>query len=170
MKINTLVYSALFAALTAVGAVIIIPLPFSPVPITLQTFFTFLAGGLLGSKAGAISQILYLFLGAVGLPVFSGGQGGLPILAGPTGGFLLALPLAAFIAGINRNNKKSNIISFSIALIIIYIFGVSGLMLQTGLNLKEAILTGMAPFLIGDALKIFVAIYIVDKIPAKFKP
>jgi biotin transport system substrate-specific component len=88
-----------FALLTALAAQIRIPLPFTPVPMTLQVLIVLLAGYLLGPLAGAGSMALYLTLGSGGLPVFSGGGGGLSVLGGFTGGYLLALPAAALVTG-----------------------------------------------------------------------
>ncbi len=76
----------LFAALTAVGAYVAVPLPFSPVPVTLQTLFVYLSGLVLGGRRGALSQLVYLLLGASGIPVFAGGRGGVGVIFGPTGG------------------------------------------------------------------------------------
>jgi biotin transporter BioY len=86
-----------FALMTAIGAQI--EIPHYPVPYTLQTFFVLLAGGLLGRRNGFLSMLTYLFVGAVGLPVFSGYASGLPRLLGPTGGYLLSFPLAAYLIG-----------------------------------------------------------------------
>lgn len=85
------------AVLTAVGAQI--EIPHQPVPFTLQTFFVLLTGAFLGKRSGAISMVLYLMLGLIGLPVFSGGACGLGKIIGPTGGYLLAFPFAAFVIG-----------------------------------------------------------------------
>lgn len=98
-RTRLLILSALFAALTAVGSWISIPLPFSPVPINLATLSVFLAGGLLGPAGGAASQAVFVALGAVGLPVFHSFTGGVGILAGPTGGYLIGYIAAAWIAG-----------------------------------------------------------------------
>lgn len=89
----------LFAALTALGARVAIPLPFTPVPVTLQVLFPLLAGLLLGSKRGALSQAEYVAAGLVGLPVFAKGGSGLAYLFGPTGGYLLGFIVAAFAVG-----------------------------------------------------------------------
>ncbi len=89
----------LFAALTALGARVVIPLPFTPVPVTLQVLFPLLAGLLLGSKRGALSQAEYLAAGLAGLPVFAKGGAGLAYLFGPTGGYLLGFVVAAFVVG-----------------------------------------------------------------------
>jgi biotin transport system substrate-specific component len=92
-----MIYAAMFGAATAMGAYIMIPLP--PVPITLQTLFVVLAGALLGGRLGALSQVVYLLLGIIGLPVFHGGKGGLGILLGPTGGYLVGFIAAAYVVG-----------------------------------------------------------------------
>jgi biotin transport system substrate-specific component len=86
-----------FALLTAIGAQI--EIPNQPVPFTMQTFFVLIAGALLGKRGGAISMSLYLILGTIGLPVFSGGAFGLAKIVGPTGGYLLSFPIAAFVVG-----------------------------------------------------------------------
>ena len=88
-----------FALAPAAGAYIAIPLPFTPVPITLQPLFVILAGALLGPWAGATSMAMYLTLGAIGAPVFSGGHAGLPWLMGPTGGYL---------AGFSRTSRQAS--------------------------------------------------------------
>jgi biotin transport system substrate-specific component len=85
------------AVLVAIGAQI--EIPNQPVPFTMQTFFVLLSGALLGKRDGAISMSLYLILGAIGLPVFSGGAFGLAKISGPTGGYLLSFPIAAFVVG-----------------------------------------------------------------------
>ncbi len=86
-----------FAILTAIGAQI--EIPNQPVPFTFQTFFVLLSGALLGKRAGTASMGLYLILGAIGLPVFSGGAFGVARIFGPTGGYLLSFPIAAFVVG-----------------------------------------------------------------------
>ena len=88
-----------FALLTALGAFVRIPLPFTPVPVTLQTFFVLAAGIYLGSRDAALSQLGYLAIGAVGLPVFAGGGAGFGHFLGVTGGYLIAFPIAAAMVG-----------------------------------------------------------------------
>ena len=99
----------LFAALTALGARVAIPLPFTPVPVTLQVLFPLLAVLLLGSKRGALSQAEYVAAGLAGLPVFAKGGSGLAYFLGPTGGYLLGFIAAAFVVGemaaMNRRNS-----------------------------------------------------------------
>jgi biotin transport system substrate-specific component len=94
-SIKGLVYAALFGALTAAGAFIVIPL--LPVPITAQTFFLNIAAVLLGGSLGAVSQFIYVMLGVVGIPVFAGGKAGLGVIFGPTGGYLLGFIISAFL-------------------------------------------------------------------------
>lgn len=105
LSIQELCSIAIMTALTAVLAQISIPLPMM-VPMTMQTFAVTLAGILLGSKCGAISMGIYLLLGAVGVPVFTGFRGGLQSLIGPTGGFLLSFPLMAYIIGKGMELRK----------------------------------------------------------------
>jgi len=108
INIRQMTLTSLFAALTAVGGFISIPL--YPVPLTLQTLFTLLAAMILGSVMGASSQIIYVLLGVIGLPVFAGFKAGIGILFGPTGGFLLGFIISAYIIGkIVELKKEKNI-------------------------------------------------------------
>ncbi|MCX6133574.1 MAG: biotin transporter BioY [Ignavibacteriales bacterium] len=86
-----------FAVFTAIGAQI--EIPHHPIPFTLQTFFVLLAGGLLGKRNGFLSMLMYLGMGAIGMPVFSSGSAGLARLLGPSGGYLLSFPIAAYLIG-----------------------------------------------------------------------
>ena len=107
--LRELALMTLFAALTALGARVAILLPFTPVPVTLQVLFPLLAGLLLGSKRGALSQAEYVAAGLAGLPVFAKGSSGLAYFLGPTGGYLLGFIAAAFVVGelaaMNRRNS-----------------------------------------------------------------
>lgn len=163
---------SLFAALTAVGAFISIPL--APVPITLQSLFTLLAGMILGSTLGAASQIIYVFLGAIGLPIFSSFTAGAGVLFGPTGGYLFGFIIASYIIGkIIELKREKNIFYYLLAgligTIIIYIIGVAQLSLVTGIGIKKAIAVGMLPFLPGDILKIIAASFIANKLKTAIK-
>src|ERR687897_3048574 len=99
LNVAMMTRSALMAAVTAVAAQIAVPLPFSPVPFTLQVLAVILSGLLLGPRYGALAQAIYLLIGAVGVPVFAQFKGGLGVLLGPTGGYLLSYPIAAAVAG-----------------------------------------------------------------------
>lgn len=105
-KLKGMVFAALFAALTGAVAWFKLPLPFTPVPITLQTMLVLMSGAMLGPAYGSLAMIIYLVLGAIGLPVFAGGSSGLGVLVGPTGGYLFSYPFAAFLTGIIIKEKK----------------------------------------------------------------
>lgn len=145
-----------FSLLTAVGAWIEIPLPFTPVPITLQTVFVILAGATLGAKRGAISQIVYLFYGICGLPVFAGGASSIAQLLGPSGGYLIGFPAAAFITGLLVSRERSfywNLGACIIGSLPILLIGTLQLNILTGGNLAEAFKLGFVPFIAGDFIK-----------------
>jgi biotin transport system substrate-specific component len=167
------VYCALFTALIIIGGYISIPIPVSPVPIVLTDFFVMLVGLFLGFKYGMTSTLLYLVLGLIGLPVFAGGRAGTVVLFGPTGGFLLGyLPLAASISLITYKWKMS-VTTHLIALIIgnvwLYVFGVSWLKFQTGMNWMGAISMGFIPFIMGTLIKIILAVAIGRTLLPRFK-
>jgi len=167
INIRQMTLISLFAALTAVGAFISIPL--YPVPLTLQTLFTLLAAMTLESVMGASSQLIYVLLGVIGLPVFAGFKAGIGILFGPTGGFLFGFIISAYVIGrIIETIKEKNIFYYLLAgligTIIIYIIGLTQLSLITGIGIKKAIAVGMLPFLPGDILKIIAASFIASKL------
>ena len=167
INIRQMTLISLFAALTAVGAFISIPL--YPIPLTLQTLFTLLAAMTLGSVMGASSQIIYVLLGVIGLPVFAGFKAGIGILFGPTGGFLLGFIISAYIIGkIVELKKEKNFFYYLaaglIGTIILYIIGITQLSLVTGIGIKKAIVVGMLPFLPGDILKIIAASFVASKL------
>ncbi len=158
-SLRPMVLAALFAALTAVGAYIAVPI--GPVPIVLQNFFVLLAGILLGSRWGLIAVGIYLLAGAVGLPVFAGGTGGLARFAGPTGGFLLGyLPVVFLVGKIVEGRPPRlwrDVAALVLGSLLLYLCGVSWLKMVTGMSLSKAIAAGMLPFLPGDGLKIAAA-------------
>jgi biotin transport system substrate-specific component len=154
--------SSMFSALTALGAYLIIPLPFTPVPLTFQTFFTYTAGAVLGRYRGMLSQIIYIGLGSLGFPIFGGGKAGIGVLLGPTGGYLIGFVLAAFIIGFLVKLKKKPgypaiILAMFAGTFAVYLLGIIQLSVWMGISLKEALLVGAIPFLPGDMLKIFAA-------------
>ena len=147
-----------FALLTGFTALWEIPLGFTPVPMTGQTFAVLLAGATLGLRAGAASQLLYLALGAFGMPFFAGGSSGWEVLAGPTVGYLIGFVAAASVVGRLAEAKADRraltaVPAFVVGSLTIYLCGVTGLMITTGMGLGEAIVAGVLPFLIGDAIK-----------------
>jgi biotin transport system substrate-specific component len=152
------------ALVVALSAQVVVPVPFSPVPMTLQPLAVLVVGGLLGAGSGLAALILYLSLGIVGLPVFAGGASGALHLAGPTGGYLLAFPIAAAatgaLAGGATEGARSSILRVLLAcalgMVIIHIGGVAQLALLGG-DPKLAFRVGFIPFLTGDLLKIGLA-------------
>jgi biotin transport system substrate-specific component len=173
ISVRGMVFAAMFAALTAVGAFIMIPI--GPVPITMQTLFVHLSGALLGSRLGALSQFLYVLVGVIGLPVFHGGASGLGVLLGPTGGYLIGFIIGGgYLTGKLVEMRKEPGLSWLVlacvaGLILIYILGVAQLSVVADLPLTRAIAVGVAPFLIGDALKIVAATFITLKLRGLIK-
>ncbi len=149
-----------FAFATAVAAHVAVPLPGTPVPMTLQPLAVLLAGLWLGPRAGAASLLLYLTLGAMGAPVFAPvGPPGIARLIGPTGGYLLAMPVAAWIAGTlsaRWPGFSGRLIAAALALLAIHAGGVAHLAAITG-SVATAATLGMLPFLLGDVAKVAVA-------------
>lgn len=145
-----------------------IPLPFTPVPINLATLSVFLAGGLLGSKGGAISQLVYVFLGAIGLPVFAQFTGGFGILTGPTGGYIIGYVAGAWLTGfvIEKLGQGfyKNIIAMVAGIAICYTLGTLWFMLSTSTGLVAALVMCVIPFLIGDAIKIAAGAVLVKRL------
>ena len=137
--------------------------PFSPVPITGQTLGVLLIGALYGPWRGALCLLAYLGEGAAGLPVFAGGASGAAVLVGPTGGYLIAFPVAAAIVGLLVQPLRGVLSGWRalpgllIGTIVIYLIGVPGLALSTGMGLLTAIEKGMLPFIPGDLIKVVVA-------------
>jgi biotin transport system substrate-specific component len=157
-----------FALLTALAAQITIPLGFTPVPITGQTFAVLLAGGVLGANRGAMSMGLYVALGAIGLPFYAEGTGGWTAATGATAGYLVGFVVAAFVVGKMAEHGQDRKLSTSIpaflaGTLIIYGIGAGWLAYDLGLPLtgeageSSAISLGVAPFLVGDVLKALLA-------------
>lgn len=158
MKTRDLVLIALFAALTAIGAQIAIPV--KPVPFTFQLFFVLLSGALLGSLRGGLSQLVYLGLGVIGLPVFAGGTSGVGVLVGPSGGYLIGFVVAAFVVGAICDVVRSfvgTLIAMVLGVFIIYMFGLAQLMMVTKLAFVPALSAGVFPFIPFDLLKAAIA-------------
>ena len=160
MKTKMLILTALFAALTAVGAYIKIPFLYSA--ITLQVFFTILAGVLLGPKYGALSQLVYVALGLLGLPIFTSG-GGFGYFLYPTCGFLLGLIPAAWVVGklTEKSRSVKRIVPAALAgLAALYLVGmpymalILNVYMGKGMDLWAILMAGMLPFLPGDMVKI----------------
>ena len=166
-SVRGMVYASLFGALTAVGAFISVPL--QPVPVTLHTLFVNLAAALLGGSLGALSQITYVLLGIIGLPVFSGGKAGFGVLLGPTGGYLIGFIAGAFFMGkLAELNSRPKFLYFFLIMVaghvVIYSCGIIQLLYVAKLTLGKGLAVGVLPFLPGDLLKIWAASYIAVKL------
>ncbi len=169
-NIKTLTYAAMFAIILSISAYISIPLPSFTVSFTLQTLVLMLIGLSMPFDVAVTSVLLYLFLGVVGLPVFSHGQAGLTTLFGPTGGYLIGFVFAtAFMALFKSKNMVSRFLSaFMGGVIIVYIFGVIGLIWVLEINMMDAIMIGVIPFIVLDTIKAIMAAYFVSKYPSVF--
>jgi biotin transport system substrate-specific component len=153
-----------FALATAFGAQVAVPLPWTPVPVTLQPLFVILAGVMLGPRVGAVAMAAYVGVGALGAPVFSNGGAGLPWLLGPTGGYLLAVPAAAFVAGSVAGRQGAavrTLAGLALGVATMYVGGVSQLLVVTGQELDAVLAMGVVPFLVGDVMKILLAFFVV---------
>lgn len=147
-----------FAFFTALGAQI--EIPNQPVPYTLQTFFVLLAGAFLGKRNGSLSQVVYLCIGAVGIPVFSGWGFGFGRIFGPTGGYLLSFPIAAFVIGYLIHHHKSflwTLLSMTIGLFVIFSLGTLQLNFMYFQDWSQAIKGGFLIFSWWDGVKLFAA-------------
>ena len=164
-----LLMSLLMACFTGIMAQIIIPLPWTPVPITAQTFAVLCSGLFLGKKYGCLSQILYVVLGVAFIPWFGGMTGGLEVFLGSTGGFLIGFIIASYFIGL-ITEKYAHARSFTkMALVIgianfalIYIPGLAGLALFLGfqgttVGIIDLLMMGLIPFIAGDIVKILAA-------------
>jgi biotin transport system substrate-specific component len=156
-----IIFGSVFVALSSQLAFY---LPWSPVPITGQTFAVFLTGAVLGSKLGGLSLALYLMEGLVGLPVFAGGTGGVAVLLGPTAGYLAGfIPAAMLVGSLAEHgfdrNKISTLMSFFLGQGVIYFTGVMRLI--AFIDIKDVFNLGVIPFLPGDIIKAFMAMLIL---------
>ena len=169
-QLKMMVYTSLFVALIAVGALIAIPI--GPVPIVLQNMFVLLAAIILGPIWGLTCVTIYLLIGLAGLPVFAGGTSGIGKLFGPTGGDLLGyLPCVFATALISNLSSKAlggklsaDILAMLVGSLIVYAAGVSWLSTVTGMSLHKALMVGMYPFLIGDVVKIVAAAFLAKSL------
>lgn len=151
-----------FSIFLALCAQISFHIPFTPVPVTLQTLAVLLTGAALGSRRGGLAMIAYLVAGAAGLPVFAGGTSGLVNLFGITGGYLWAFPVAAFVVGLLcERGLDRRILTSAFAMLpgtlIIYAVGMSWLAILLHISFIKALTFGMVPFIPGDLLKLVIA-------------
>lgn len=160
--------TALMTAVTCILAPMSLPIPISPVPISLTNLVIYFMAYVLGAKLSLVSYVLYLLLGMVGLPVFSGFTGGLAKLVGPTGGYLIGFiflaPIAGFFVEKFPNKIYMHVIGMVLGTAICYIFGTVWLAEQLGRTFMEGLAVGVIPYLPGDTVKIILAIIIGPQI------
>ena len=170
LSIKEMSLVSMFTALTAVGAFISIPV--GPVPITLQTLFVLLSGMLLGPKLGALSQIVYIVLALIGIPIFSGFSGGPQILLKPSFGFAIGFVFAAYIVGkMTQNNfsVKKMFLASAMGSIVIYLFGlpymyyILNFVMEMDLTFAAVFKMGCLSFIPGDLAKLVVANIVTKK-------
>ena len=158
--------ASLFVALCAR---VTVPLPFTPVPLTLQNFAVLLVGLVLGSRRGAIALALYLMEGALGFPVFSSGLGGVARLLGPTGGYLMAYPLAAFLSGwIAERAHKSfgrGLAAAATGDVVLFAGGLAWLAVWTHGSWLQAANFGLYPFVFAEVAKVLAAAGLATRLP-----
>ena len=184
MKTQHMILSGIFAALVIISSYIVVPI--GPVPHTLQPFTVMLAGFLLGPKGGALSILIWILLGSIGLPVFNQGQGGITMLVGPTGGFILGFVACAYLSGYltqkyYTESYGKNFCFLALAMLVCYIMGTIGFRMSFAYFLHKPMTWGktmalaIAPFLPFDIIKAAIVSYLGVKIRralknAGFKP
>ncbi|MGN0143846.1 MAG: biotin transporter BioY [Clostridium sp.] len=160
-KTKNMVIIAMMTAVMCIISPFSISLPFTPIPISLANLIIYISCCILGSKKGTASVLLYILIGAVGLPVFSGFSGGLGKLAGPTGGYLIGFIFCAIFTGIFVEKFEDKMYMYSVGMIIgtivCYGFGTAWLAFQMKLSFVQALFMGVIPYLLGDVLKIAVS-------------
>jgi biotin transport system substrate-specific component len=161
MKTKDLILCSLFTAITVIMSQLSIPL-IGGVPMTLQTFSISLCGIILGAKRGFVSSLTYVFLGAIGLPVFSQFSGGLQAVVGPTGGFIISFPVMAYVIGYiseKTNNKYFIFLGMLLGATINFVFGTLQFSLITNSNLIQAFSACVVPFIPTTILKAILATF-----------
>jgi biotin transport system substrate-specific component len=172
LKTKEITLCALFASLTAILSQITIPI--GPVPINMAHLSVFLAAGLLGSRLGALSQLTFVLMGAAGLPVFSGFNGGLTRIAGPTGGYIISYVVSAYVIGwilerFGKRTVKALAISILAGWLVTYAFGTLWFTYITHTSFTAALSLCVIPFLPGDLLKTCIIIILVRRLYSVFQ-
>lgn len=161
-KVSTYIQISLLTMLTIVSAQVVIPLPFTPIPITLQTFAILFGAAALGPNKSTIAQTIYILLALIGFPVLASDKGGFEAVFGATAGYLFAFILSSYVVGILAKKFSTKLvinvfISYFAGTLLIYLLGASWLSFYTGNGIIYGIEKGVLPFIIGDILKAFLA-------------
>lgn len=172
MKINELTKMSICIAIICISAYISFPLPFSPVMITAQTIAINLVALILTPKQSFIVTLLYIILGAFGLPVFSGGTSGFGRIFGPTGGFILGFliitPLMSYFKGKDYNFKRYLSVTIIIGMIVLYAFGAVFMSVVQIISILQALSLAVFPFVVGDIFKCVLSSFIAVKLNKVF--
>lgn len=162
LTIQEMTLVGMCAALMGIFSQLAIPIPFSTAPITLQTFGVVVIAVLLEYKLGTLSMIIWTLIGAIGLPVFAGFSGGMGILLGPTGGYIIGFSVMVFIIGFAawKKSKALLFVGTYLGQAIQYTFGVIQMKYVLGLDLKQALVAGVYPFVVKDVIVITLAVII----------
>ncbi|MGG7143346.1 biotin transporter BioY [Clostridium nigeriense] len=160
-------------AIICISAYISFPLPFTPAMITAQTIAINLVALILSPRQSFLVVLLYIFLGAFGLPVFSAGTSGLGRLFGATGGFILGFlvvaPLISFLKGKKNNFKRYLFVTVFIGMIVLYVFGAIYMSIVQKITIISALSLSVFPFIVGDVLKCFLSSFIAVKLNKKLE-
>ncbi len=163
--------AGLFVLLTTAGAYVAVPVPWTPVPMTLQPLFVLLSGLVLGPSAGAASMAAYVLLGVGGAPVFAAIPAGPAALVGPTGGFILAFPLASglcgWLAGPRDAGAPRILLALVAGLLVIYLAGAAQLALLTGAAPTAVFRNAVLPFALGDSIELLLAMAIALRLRSR---
>lgn len=163
-RINSMAIVSLITAIMCVLGPFTIMLPISPVPFSIVSFMMYLSAYILGMKKSVISCILYIFIGAIGLPVFSSFTGGIGKILGPTGGYIVGYIFMTMVCGwiIEKwtQNYIMHIIGMILGTVVCYLIGTIWLSIQAGINVYAALAAGVLPFIVGDAIKILIISFI----------
>lgn len=163
---KSIVFVALFAAISAISGFLAVPVPGTPVPIVLQNMMVVLSGMLLGPVLGTLSTLLFVVAGILGLPILSGGTGGFAKLMSPTGGFIVGYVISSLVAGLILGRpvygKKVTIVKTIVAaftgFVVMYIPGILHFMNIMDADLKESLMLCILPYLPGDLLKLILCV------------
>jgi len=168
LKTRDLVYSSLGVTLLIISSYIYVPLPFTPVPGTLQTLVVILVALSFKPKISRMAIAVFLFLGSIGFPVFSGGRGGAGAILGPTGGFIMGFAVAVFLISAFRSRinsfMKAVVYSVLFGNVPIFLFGASYLAISRNLTLTQAAAAGVLPFILPDLFKTVAAAVIWSRL------
>ena len=166
LSIKELTLVGMCAALMAIFSQLSIPLPFTSVPVTLQVFGIVVLAVIVGAKIGTLSLIIFVIIGAIGLPVFANFSGGFGVIVGPTGGYIIGFIIMAFLIGYasSKQNKILLFIASYIAATIDLLLGTIYLKIVTGMSMQGALIAGLYPFIIKDFIIIAIAVLIGLKV------